>query len=575
MSSNRHNQFTPSQRLPYTICCVPCNRARQILCRSSLIHMTVIERHQPARHRTIFISDIHLGTRGCKAELLLDFLRRNESEHLYLVGDIVDGWRLRRSWYWPQAHNDVVQKVLRKARKGTQRRSTCPATTTRRCATTAGSRFGGVDVVDEAIHETADGRRFLVIHGDHFDGVVRYARWLAFLGDCAYARRRCALNHWLQLAPRAARPALLVAVGLPEAQGQERGRVHRQLRARGGRARRARRGVDGVVCGHIHKAEIRDDRRRPLLQRRRLGGELHGAGRASRRPRCEIIDWAEACAQLGGAAARSTPRCAAERRDCASSSSPTPGAADQRRGAHADDTCARAASARAMRSRCLARTASAPCPARPIRRSGWRCCPRRGVRAHDRRVRARRDPHRRPRDRWAGRRARYCLQPRPALHHRLSHALSRICARAHPACRSPGATPAAPVPRAVGGGDGGDAVDPRRARRARLPQSRRLVARRRYRAVPARDRTRRSSCRGRSTSMSAASRWRRTSRRSSSSICRARKLVVGDGPQLPELQRRYPEVRFVGAGRRRGAGAALRRGRRLRLSRAAPTPSAW
>jgi predicted phosphodiesterase len=143
--------------------------------------MTVIERHQPARHRTIFLSDIHLGTRGCQAELLLDFLKRNESETLYLVGDIVDGWRLKRWWYWPQSHNDVVQKLLRKARKGTNvvyipgnhdeaARQYCQLT------------FGDVRVEDEVIYETPEGRKLLIIHGDQFDGIVRYARWLAILG---------------------------------------------------------------------------------------------------------------------------------------------------------------------------------------------------------------------------------------------------------------------------------------------------------------------------------------------------------------------------------------------------------
>src|SRR5258708_37924292 len=184
MSSTRHNRFTGTQRLPYTICCVPCNRARQILCRSSLIHMTVIERHQPARHRTIFLSDIHLGTRGCQAELLLDFLKRNESEHLYLVGDIVDGWRLKRWWYWPQAHNDGVQKSMRKARKGTNviyipgnhdeaARQYCQLT------------FGEGKVEEEAIHEMPHGRKLLVIHGDQFNGILRYAPWLPILGDWA------------------------------------------------------------------------------------------------------------------------------------------------------------------------------------------------------------------------------------------------------------------------------------------------------------------------------------------------------------------------------------------------------
>src|SRR6478735_8667283 len=184
MSSKCHNRFTATQWPPYTIRCVSCNRAQQILCRSSFIHMTVIERNQPARHRAIFLSDIHLGTRGCQAELLLDFLRKNESEHLYLVGDIVDGWRLKRWWYWPQSHNDVVQKILRKARKGTNvvyvpgnhdeaARQYCQLT------------FGDVRVAQEAINILPDRRKLLIIHGDEFDGIIRYGHWLAILGDWA------------------------------------------------------------------------------------------------------------------------------------------------------------------------------------------------------------------------------------------------------------------------------------------------------------------------------------------------------------------------------------------------------
>src|SRR5882757_9147664 len=255
MSSNRHNRFTATQRLPYTIRCVPCNRARQILCRSSLIHMTVIERNQPARHRTIFLSDIHLGTRGCQAELLLDFLKRNESEHLYLVGDIVDGWRLKRWWYWPQAHNDVVQKILRKARKGTNviyipgnhdeaARQYCQLT------------FGDVRVEEEAIHVQPDGKKLLIIHGDQFDGIVRYAKWLAILGDWAYntalrintafnwARRKLGLSYWSLSAYLKHKVKNAVQF------------VANYERAVANEARR--RGVDGVVCGHIHHAEIRD-----------------------------------------------------------------------------------------------------------------------------------------------------------------------------------------------------------------------------------------------------------------------------------------------------------------------------
>ncbi|MDE2291108.1 MAG: metallophosphoesterase, partial [Elusimicrobia bacterium] len=122
------------------------------------------------RHRAVWVSDVHLGTRGCKAAYLLDFLRHNDADTFYLVGDIVDGWALRRSWYWPKAHNDVVQKILRKARKGT------------RVVWVAGNHdevlreflglsFGGVEVVNEASHVTAGGKRLLVVHGDRYDVV--------------------------------------------------------------------------------------------------------------------------------------------------------------------------------------------------------------------------------------------------------------------------------------------------------------------------------------------------------------------------------------------------------------------
>src|SRR5690348_18277444 len=145
-------------------------------------------------YRTIWISDIHLGTRGCKAEFLLDFLRHTESDHLYLVGDIVDGWRLRRSWYWAQSHNDVVQKLLRKARKGT-RVVYVPGNHDEMLRDYTDMQFGGVIVLAEAIHETADGRRLLILHGDDFDGIVKYAKWLAMLGDQAY-NLMIAVNHW-------------------------------------------------------------------------------------------------------------------------------------------------------------------------------------------------------------------------------------------------------------------------------------------------------------------------------------------------------------------------------------------
>src|SRR5512145_1169814 len=137
------------------------------------------------RFRTIWISDVHLGTRGCKADFLLDFLKTTESDTLYLVGDIVDGWRLKRSWYWPQSHNDVVQKILRKARKGT-RVVFVPGNHDEFARRYVEHNFGGVDVVTEAVHVTADGRKLWVTHGDLFDGVIQCAKWLAYVGDSAY-----------------------------------------------------------------------------------------------------------------------------------------------------------------------------------------------------------------------------------------------------------------------------------------------------------------------------------------------------------------------------------------------------
>ena len=136
-------------------------------------------------HRAIWLSDIHLGTKGCKADFLLDFLRSNDSAYLYLVGDIIDGWQLRRSWYWDQNHNDVVQKILRMARKGT-RVIYVPGNHDEFAREYVGNLFGGIAVMSDAVHEMHDGRRLLVMHGDEFDGVVRYAKWLAVLGDMAY-----------------------------------------------------------------------------------------------------------------------------------------------------------------------------------------------------------------------------------------------------------------------------------------------------------------------------------------------------------------------------------------------------
>jgi UDP-2,3-diacylglucosamine pyrophosphatase LpxH len=207
------------------------------------------------RLRTVFISDIHLGTPGCQAEALLDFLRVVECEQLYLVGDIIDGWQLRRRWYWPQAHNDVVQKILRKVRKGT-RVVFVPGNHDEFARRYLQHNFGGVEVVEDCIHCTADGRRLWVLHGDRFDGVVQCARWLAHVGDHLYETTLRLNSHLNSLRAR---------LGLPYWS------LSRYLKLKVKRAvsfisdfeaavvREARkRAVDGVVCGHIHHAELRE-----------------------------------------------------------------------------------------------------------------------------------------------------------------------------------------------------------------------------------------------------------------------------------------------------------------------------
>ncbi len=207
------------------------------------------------RFRAIWISDTHLGTPGCQAARLLEFLRCTESDYLYLVGDIIDGWQLRRRWYWHQSHNDVVQKILRKARKGTIV-VYIPGNHDEAVRHFLGLAFGEIEIRDEAVHCTARGLRLLTIHGDYFDGVVQYAKWLAYLGDQLYTltlrlnhhfnvlRARLGLRYWslAQFLKHKVKNAVSYITAFEEA-------VAAEARARN---------FDGVVCGHIHKPEIRE-----------------------------------------------------------------------------------------------------------------------------------------------------------------------------------------------------------------------------------------------------------------------------------------------------------------------------
>jgi UDP-2,3-diacylglucosamine pyrophosphatase LpxH len=207
-----------------------------------------------SHHRTIFISDVHLGTRGCKADMLLDFLQKNSSETLYLIGDMIDGWQLKRRWYWPVAHVHVVNEILRKADEGTKV-IFVPGNHDEFLRGFCGRTYAGVDVVRETIHVTADGRRMLVLHGDQFDGVIEFAKWLAHLGSWAYDQA-LALNEVMHSIRR--------ALGLPYwslsnwLKHAVKDAVEYVCRFEETVARAAEsRGMDGVICGHIHQAAIR------------------------------------------------------------------------------------------------------------------------------------------------------------------------------------------------------------------------------------------------------------------------------------------------------------------------------
>ena len=207
------------------------------------------------RYRAIFISDLHLGTPGCQASALLGFLKAHPSDHLYLVGDIIDGWQLRRKWYWPQAHNDVVQKLLKRARKGC-RVVFIPGNHDEFAREFIGHRFGDIEVLQEAVHTTADGRQLLVIHGDYFDAVVQCAKWLASVGDNLY-ELTLKLNRYLNsLRARMGWPYWSLSAYLKQKVKSAVNYVTDFEVAVANEARR--RGFHGVVCGHIHRAEIRD-----------------------------------------------------------------------------------------------------------------------------------------------------------------------------------------------------------------------------------------------------------------------------------------------------------------------------
>jgi UDP-2,3-diacylglucosamine pyrophosphatase LpxH len=226
------------------------------------------------KYRAIWISDIHIGTRQCRSDLLLDFLRWHDCETLYLVGDIIDGWSLRKNWFWRDIDNELVQRILQRANSGTEV-VYVPGNHDEAAREYCGMEFAGVKVRQEVIHETADGRKLLIIHGDEFDSVVRYSKWLAHLGDTAYAIALSA-NHWLNVVRRRlGYPYWSLSAFLKQTVKNAVQYISRFeiLVAQAARER----GVDGVVCGHIHHAEMRD-----------IDGILY----------CNDGDWVESCTAL-------------------------------------------------------------------------------------------------------------------------------------------------------------------------------------------------------------------------------------------------------------------------------------
>ncbi len=226
------------------------------------------------KYRTIWISDIHLATKDCKAEFLLDFLKYTESEKLYLVGDIIDGWKIKKGFYWPQSHSDVIQKIMRKARKGTDV-IYIPGNHDEFARDYTDLNFANIQVKQHAIHETAKGQKLLIMHGDEFDSVMKYAPWLAYIGDSAYyvclrlndlvnkLRAKMGYSYWSLSAYLKHKVKKTVEhISKYEDFLVDMAKKHH---------------VDGIVCGHIHHAEMKD-----------IKGILY----------CNDGDWVESCTAL-------------------------------------------------------------------------------------------------------------------------------------------------------------------------------------------------------------------------------------------------------------------------------------
>jgi UDP-2,3-diacylglucosamine pyrophosphatase LpxH len=226
------------------------------------------------RVRAVFISDIHLGFKGCNAELLLEFLHHVEPETLFLVGDIIDVWSMQKTMFWPQSHNNVLRSILGKAKHGTKV-IFVPGNHDEVFREFDGAVFGNLEIHKDYVYDTLDGRRMLVLHGDEFDAAVKFSPWLAKFGSRIYdmllqlnpcvnwVRRLLGKPHWSLSAylKNTTKKALQYIGSFEDCVVQAA----------------TKRGVDAVVCGHIHRAEIRD-----------VGGVLY----------CNDGDWVESCTSL-------------------------------------------------------------------------------------------------------------------------------------------------------------------------------------------------------------------------------------------------------------------------------------
>lgn len=205
--------------------------------------------------RALFLSDVHLGMKTIRVGQLIDFLRSHDAETIYLVGDIIDGWRLQKKWRWTEEYNQVVELLLAKAAAGT-RIIYLPGNHDELVRSYLGTYFGEIEFVDRTVHVTADGKTYLVIHGDQFDVVVKHAKWLAHVGDSAYnfalrtngvinwVRRKLGKEYWSLSAW--AKEKVKGAVSVI-------GRFEEALTSEAKNS-----GVDGVICGHIHLADMHE-----------------------------------------------------------------------------------------------------------------------------------------------------------------------------------------------------------------------------------------------------------------------------------------------------------------------------